>query len=121
MTNVHHFLPLCGRLKQQQESSGHTSPDIILRRENTFLTNYLDSDSETEEEEWKLPDLEKDDFALRKAQLHQCKPKVVVNQFLAGPCTKKDRELWASIKHSSRGIDGASQRQEQKMERCALS
>ncbi|XP_032883643.1 LIM and calponin homology domains-containing protein 1 isoform X3 [Amblyraja radiata] len=103
------------RLKQQQESSGHTSPDIILRRENTFSTNYLDSDSETEEGEWKLPDLEKDDFALRKAQLHQCKPKVV-NQFLAGPCTKKDRELWASIKHSPRGIDGASQRQEQKME-----
>ncbi|XP_072920860.1 LIM and calponin homology domains-containing protein 1-like isoform X4 [Hemitrygon akajei] len=103
------------RQKQQQESSGQSSPDIILRRENTFLMSYQD-DSESEEEEQKFPDLEKDDFALRKAQLNQCKPKVAVNQFLARPCTKRDRELWASIKHTSRGADGASQRQEQKVE-----
>ncbi|XP_062899313.1 LIM and calponin homology domains-containing protein 1a isoform X13 [Mobula hypostoma] len=104
------------RQRQQQESSGQSSPDIILRRENTFLKSYRDNSESEEEEEQKFPDLEKDDFALRKAQLNQCKPKVVVNQFLARPCTKKDRELWASIKHSSRGADGASQRQEQKVE-----
>ncbi|GCB63505.1 hypothetical protein scyTo_0014634, partial [Scyliorhinus torazame] len=57
------------RQKQQGENCGQTTPDIILRRENTFLTNYQDSESESEEEQ-KVPDIEKDDLALRKAQMH---------------------------------------------------
>ncbi|XP_067844490.1 LIM and calponin homology domains-containing protein 1-like isoform X2 [Heptranchias perlo] len=103
------------RQKQLHENSGQTTPDIILRRENTFLTSYQDNESESEEEEQKVPDLEKDDLALRKTQIHQSKPKVTFNQFLPGPCTKKDRERWESIKQSSYGAVGASQSKEQKM------
>ncbi|XP_072352752.1 LIM and calponin homology domains-containing protein 1-like isoform X3 [Scyliorhinus torazame] len=103
------------RQKQQGENCGQTTPDIILRRENTFLTNYQDSESESEEEQ-KVPDIEKDDLALRKAQMHQSKSKIAVNQFLPGPCTKKDRERWQSIKQSTYKAAGASQSKEQKMD-----
>uniref|UniRef100_UPI00398E7551 LIM and calponin homology domains-containing protein 1-like isoform X2 n=1 Tax=Pristiophorus japonicus TaxID=55135 RepID=UPI00398E7551 len=104
------------RQKEQHENSGQSTPDIILRRENTFLSSYQDSESESEEEEHKVPDLEKDDLALRKTQMQQSKSKVAFNQFLPGPCTKKDRERWESIKHSSSEPAGASQSNEQKMD-----
>ncbi|XP_072424198.1 LIM and calponin homology domains-containing protein 1-like isoform X12 [Chiloscyllium punctatum] len=104
------------RQKRQDESCGQTTPDIILRRENAFLTSYQDNESDSEEEEQKVPDIEKDDLALRKAQMHQCKSKVVVNQFLPGPCTKKDRERWKSIKQSAYEAVRASQSKEQKMD-----
>uniref|UniRef100_UPI00398F386D LIM and calponin homology domains-containing protein 1-like isoform X3 n=1 Tax=Pristiophorus japonicus TaxID=55135 RepID=UPI00398F386D len=106
------------RQKEQHENSGQSTPDIILRRENTFLSSYQDSESESEEEEHKVPDLEKDDLALRKTQMQQSKSKVAFNQFLPGPCTKKDRERWESIKHSSSEPAGASQSNEQKMDSC---
>ncbi|XP_048383898.1 LIM and calponin homology domains-containing protein 1-like isoform X2 [Stegostoma tigrinum] len=104
------------RQKRQDESCGQTTPDIILRRENAFLTSYQDNESDSEEEEQKVPDIEKDDLALRKAQVHQCKSKVAVNQFLPGPCTKKDRERWESIKQSANEAVRASQSKEQKMD-----
>ncbi|XP_041062126.1 LIM and calponin homology domains-containing protein 1-like isoform X4 [Carcharodon carcharias] len=104
------------RQNKQDENCEQTTPDIILRRENTFLTSYQDNESESEEEEQKVPDIEKDDLALRKAQMHQSKSKIAVNQFLPGPCTKKDRERWASIKQSAYKAAGASQSKELKMD-----
>ncbi|XP_067892372.1 LIM and calponin homology domains-containing protein 1-like isoform X1 [Heterodontus francisci] len=104
------------RQKQQHENCGQNTPDIILRKENTFLTSYQDNDSESEEEDQKVPDIEKDDLALRKVQMHQSKSKVAVNQFLPGPCTKKDRERWESIKQSAYEAAEASQSKEQKMD-----
>eukprot|EP00062_Callorhinchus_milii_P005089 gi/632944216/ref/XP_007887378.1/ PREDICTED: LIM and calponin homology domains-containing protein 1 [Callorhinchus milii] len=101
-----------------EENSGQTTPDIILRRENAFLTNTqsvdLESEEEGEEEEQKMPDLEKDDLALRRTQLSQFKPKVVTNQFLPGPCTKKDKERWENIKKSSQKAASNSQARHRK-------
>ncbi|KFO32878.1 LIM and calponin homology domains-containing protein 1 [Fukomys damarensis] len=67
--------------------------DIILCKENSFLTNQHGKDSESEEEvACRLPDLEKDDFAARRARMNQTKPLVPLNQLLYGPYRRKDAE-----------------------------
>lgn len=64
--------------------------DIILRKENPFLTQH-GKDSESEDEAaCRLPDLEKDDFAARRARMNQSKPIVPLHQLLYGPYRKKD-------------------------------
>ncbi|XP_043917437.1 LIM and calponin homology domains-containing protein 1 isoform X2 [Protopterus annectens] len=59
-----------------------TTPDIILRRDNSFLESCQgkESDSESEEEQ-KVPDIENDDFAARRARLSQSfRPRMPQNQ-----------------------------------------
>lgn len=64
--------------------------DILLRKENPFLTQH-GKDSESEDEAaCRLPDLEKDDFAARRARMNQSKPIVPLNQLLYGPYQRKD-------------------------------
>ncbi|KAM5271377.1 LIM and calponin homology domains-containing protein 1 isoform 1-T1 [Ctenodactylus gundi] len=79
--------------------------DIILRKENPFLTHQQSKDSESEEEAvCRLPDLERDDFAARRARMNQTKPVVPLNQLLYGPYRKKDAERLNGSKQLSKAI-----------------
>uniref|UniRef100_A0A8C2TZV1 LIM and calponin homology domains 1 n=1 Tax=Coturnix japonica TaxID=93934 RepID=A0A8C2TZV1_COTJA len=80
-----------GSKKQTLEDNGST-PDIILRKENPFMTRYQGKDSGSEDEAAsKVPDLEKDDFATRRARMNQPKHVVPFNSFIIGPYTQKDK------------------------------
>ncbi|KAF2983147.1 hypothetical protein EK904_011197, partial [Melospiza melodia maxima] len=73
------------------EDSGST-PDIILRKDNPFMTHYQGKDSGSEDEAAsRVPDLEKDDFATRRARMNQPKHIVPFNSFLIGPYTSKEK------------------------------
>ncbi|XP_069057944.1 LIM and calponin homology domains-containing protein 1 isoform X2 [Pleurodeles waltl] len=52
------------------------TPDIILRKENTFLVGYhgKGSDSEEDNDECRVPDIQKDDLATRRIRMSQIKP-----------------------------------------------
>ncbi|ROI16023.1 LIM and calponin homology domains-containing protein 1, partial [Anabarilius grahami] len=82
------------------------SPDIILRRDNDFMraaaTHQWDSNEEDEDEEaeQKVPDVQKDDLASRRARMNQFKPSVAYN-FLPVSCSWKDREKWEGIRLAS--------------------
>ncbi|XP_066089832.1 LIM and calponin homology domains-containing protein 1 isoform X3 [Saccopteryx bilineata] len=81
--------------------------DIILRKENPFLTHQHGRDSESEDNiACRLPDLEKDDFAARRARMNQTKPVVPLNRLLYGPYRKKEAEKSDSSKQLSKGISG---------------
>ncbi|XP_059577650.1 LIM and calponin homology domains-containing protein 1 isoform X2 [Alligator mississippiensis] len=77
-----------------------TTPDIILRKENPFMMQGKDSGSE-DEMMCRLPDLEKDDFAARRARMNQPKLTVPFNQFLYGPYTNNDKGKLEDAKKSS--------------------
>ncbi|XP_056316703.1 LIM and calponin homology domains-containing protein 1a isoform X4 [Danio aesculapii] len=82
------------------------SPDIILRRDNDFMRaavpHQWDSDEAEEdgEVEQKVPDVQKDDLASRRARMNQFKPSVA-HHFLPGSCSWKDREKWEGIRMAS--------------------
>nr|XP_021141655.1 LIM and calponin homology domains-containing protein 1 isoform X5 [Columba livia] len=87
-----------GSKKQTCEDNGST-PDIILRRNNPFMTHYQGKDSGSEDEAAsRVPDLEKDDFATRRARMNQPKHIVPFNSFLIGPYTSKDKGKLEDIK-----------------------
>ncbi|XP_048158749.1 LIM and calponin homology domains-containing protein 1 isoform X2 [Corvus hawaiiensis] len=68
------------------------TPDIILRKDNPFMTHYQGKDSGSEDEAAsRVPDLEKDDFATRRARMNQPKHIVPFNSFLVGPYTSKEK------------------------------
>ncbi|XP_030206901.1 serine/arginine repetitive matrix protein 2 isoform X1 [Gadus morhua] len=109
-------LPAAVRYSRVQEPSeeeeGHKdrgpSPDIILRRDNDFLSNRKatwdassSSDGEGEEEaRRKVPDVRKDDLASRRAPRAALAPRV--HQFLPAPvCSSRDRERWEGIRRAS--------------------
>ncbi|KAM9236671.1 LIM and calponin homology domains-containing protein 1 [Leptosomus discolor] len=87
-----------GSKKPTCEDCGST-PDIILRKDNPFMTRYQGKDSGSEDEAAsRVPDLEKDDFATRRARMNQPKPIVPFNSFLIGPYTRKDKGKLEDIK-----------------------
>ncbi|XP_063165729.1 LIM and calponin homology domains-containing protein 1 [Candoia aspera] len=68
------------------------TPDIILRKENPFMWCYQQKDSGSEDEQDdRIPDLEKDDFAIRRARLNHRQYALPCTHFLLGPYTNKDR------------------------------
>ncbi|XP_062992494.1 LIM and calponin homology domains-containing protein 1 [Elgaria multicarinata webbii] len=68
------------------------TPDIILRKENPFMLCYQRKDSGSEDErDDRIPDLEKDDFAVRRARLNQPKLMMPFNQYLLGSYTNRDQ------------------------------
>lgn len=92
--------------------------DIILRKENPFLTHQHGKASESEDDvAHRLPDLEKDDFAARRARMNQTKPLVPLNQLLYGPYRKKEAEKSDNSKQLSKGI---SEKKSLEYKRCAL-
>ncbi|CAL8330432.1 unnamed protein product [Merluccius merluccius] len=92
--------------EDRQEDKG-PSPDIILRRDNDFLTNHKatwdssSSDGEGDEDaRKKVPDVRKDDLASRRAARVAAAPRV--HQFLPAPvCSSRDRERWEGIRRAS--------------------
>lgn len=92
--------------------------DIILRKENPFLAHQHGKDWESEDEAaCRLPDLEKDDFAARRARMNQSKPIVPLHQILYGPYQKKDVEKTNDSKQLSKG---PSNKKVLDYKRCAL-
>ncbi|XP_054865713.1 LIM and calponin homology domains-containing protein 1-like isoform X7 [Amphiprion ocellaris] len=81
------------------------SPNIILRRDNDFLSSQKSawdsaSDGEEEAEARKVPDVRRDDLASRRA--HRGPVASKVHQFIPAPlCTNKDRERWEGIRRAS--------------------
>ncbi|XP_055652691.1 LIM and calponin homology domains-containing protein 1 [Falco peregrinus] len=87
-----------GSKKPTCEDNGST-PDIILRKDNPFMTYYQGKDSGSEDEAAsRVPDLEKDDFATRRARMNQPKHTVPFNSFLIGPYTSKDKGKLEDVK-----------------------
>ncbi|XP_074922599.1 LIM and calponin homology domains-containing protein 1 isoform X3 [Chelonoidis abingdonii] len=87
-----------GSQKQIYEDSEPT-PDIILHKEKPSMMHCQGKDSGSEDEAvCRVPDLEKDDFAARRARLNQPKLTVSFNQFLVGPCTNKDKGKLEGVK-----------------------
>ncbi|XP_029363390.1 LIM and calponin homology domains-containing protein 1-like isoform X3 [Echeneis naucrates] len=81
------------------------SPNIILRRDNDFLSSQKSawdssSDGEEEAEVRKVPDVRRDDLASRRGHRSTSAPKV--HQFIPTPvCSEKDRERWEGIRRAS--------------------
>ncbi|XP_011749561.2 LIM and calponin homology domains-containing protein 1 isoform X4 [Macaca nemestrina] len=100
-------MPAAQRFASQKQLSEDKEAirDIVLRKENSFLTHQHGNDSEAEGEVvCRLPDLEKDDFAARRARMNQTKPMVPLNQLLYGPYPKKGAEKSDGSKQLSKGI-----------------
>lgn len=88
------------------------TPDIILRKENPFMLSYQRKDSGSEDErDDRIPDLEKDDFAIRRARLNQPKLTLPFNQYLLGSYANKDR---------GKVEEGKKQKKKQECSRCAI-
>ncbi|XP_075799361.1 LIM and calponin homology domains-containing protein 1 isoform X3 [Microtus pennsylvanicus] len=98
-------MPAAQRFASQKPLSDEkeAARDIVLRKENPFLTQH-GKDSESEDEAaCRLPDLEKDDFAARRARMNQSKPVVPLHQLLYGPYRKKDAGETSGSKRLSKG------------------
>ncbi|CAL8331281.1 unnamed protein product [Lota lota] len=94
--------------KEERHEDRGPSPDIILRRDNDFLTNHKatwdassSSDGEGDEDaKKKVPDVRKDDLASRRASRVAVAPRV--HQFLPAPvCSSRDRERLEGIRRAS--------------------
>lgn len=109
---------VCSLSQKQLSDEKEAVRDIVLRQENPFLTHQRGKDSESEDEVARQrPDLEKDDFAARRARMNQAKPTVPLNQLLYGPYRKKEAEKSDSSKQPSKGI---SEKKSLEYKRCAL-
>lgn len=63
------------------------------------MTHYQGKDSGSEDEATsRLPDLEKDDFATRRARMNQPKNIVPFNSFLVGSYTSKEKGKLEDVK-----------------------
>lgn len=86
-----YLILLCVSKKPTREDNGNI-PDIILRKDNPFMICYQGKDSGSEDEaSSRIPDLEKDDFAIRRAKMNQPKHIVPFDSFLIGSYTSKDK------------------------------
>ncbi|KAL0596311.1 LIM and calponin homology domains-containing protein 1 [Plecturocebus cupreus] len=100
-------MPAAQRFASQKQLSEEKEAvrDIVVRKENSFLSHQHGNDSEAEGEVvCRLPDLEKDDFAARRARMNQTKPRVPLNQLLYGPYPKKGADKSDGSKQLSKGI-----------------
>ncbi|XP_017904889.1 PREDICTED: LIM and calponin homology domains-containing protein 1 isoform X2 [Capra hircus] len=100
-------MPAAQRFASQKQLNDEKEAvrNIILRKENPFLVHQHGRDSESEDEvACRLPDLEKDDFAARRARMNQTKPIVPLNQLLYGPYRKKEAEKSDGSKQHSKGV-----------------
>ncbi|XP_032129926.1 LIM and calponin homology domains-containing protein 1 isoform X5 [Sapajus apella] len=100
-------MPAAQRFASQKQLSKEKEVvrDIVLRKEHSFLSHQHGNNSEAEGEVvCRLPDLEKDDFAARRARMNQTKPTVPLNQLLYGPYPKKGADKSDGSKQLSKGI-----------------
>ncbi|XP_051982295.1 LIM and calponin homology domains-containing protein 1-like [Xyrauchen texanus] len=93
-------------IAEESKKAKPPSPDIILRCDNDFLRaaapHEWDSNEEDDDEkgERKVPDVQKDDLASRRARINQFKPSVT-HYFLPGSCSWEDQEKWEGIRLAS--------------------
>ncbi|XP_018419962.1 PREDICTED: LIM and calponin homology domains-containing protein 1 [Nanorana parkeri] len=85
----------------KQFAEDHETVGIVLRKENSHPAN---EDSE-EEEECKMPDIERDDLATRRARMNQPKVSTPFNQYIGSYITKTkpssdSSATTASFKHT---------------------
>ncbi|XP_069833671.1 LIM and calponin homology domains-containing protein 1 isoform X3 [Dendropsophus ebraccatus] len=73
-------MPAAMRYSSQKQSPEDHEPEIVLRKENSNPTNV---DSE-EEEECRVPDIERDDLATRRARMNQPKISAHFNPYIQG-------------------------------------
>ncbi|XP_023609435.1 LOW QUALITY PROTEIN: LIM and calponin homology domains-containing protein 1 [Myotis lucifugus] len=100
-------LPAAQRFASQKQLNDEKEVirDIVLREENPILTHRHGKVLESKDEiACRLPDLEKDDFAARRARMNQTKPMVPLNQLLYGPYRRKEAAKPDSSKQLSKGI-----------------
>ncbi|CAK6973981.1 LIM and calponin homology domains-containing protein 1-like isoform X4 [Scomber scombrus] len=89
----------------EEQTVRSPSPNIILRRDNDFLSSQKSawdssSDGEDQAEVQKVPDVRRDDLASRRAPRGPVNPNV--HQFVPPPvCSNKDRERWEGIRRAS--------------------
>lgn len=108
---VFYFILLCISQNHVHEI-GDPTPDIILRKENPFILSYQRKDSGSEDErEERIPDLEKDDFAIRRAKLNQPKRTLPFSHYLLGPYTNKEQ---------GKLEEGKKRKMKQERTRCAF-
>ncbi|XP_075051124.1 LIM and calponin homology domains-containing protein 1 isoform X2 [Mixophyes fleayi] len=100
--------------KNSLDKSNHESPDqpiekVTVKLSDNIVQRTVDNDSEQEEEE-KIPDVQRDDLAKRKAQgaVSQQKEPLV---FTPASITKADLETWQRLKLSSEDSENASANQ----------
>ncbi|XP_061768450.1 LIM and calponin homology domains-containing protein 1a isoform X3 [Nerophis ophidion] len=97
--------PSSSSAAEEQRPLRSPSPNIVLRRDNDFLSSHKaawdsSSDGEGEAEGQKVPDVRRDDLASRRAPRGPVAPRV--HQFVPSPaCSSKDRERWEGIRRSS--------------------
>lgn len=106
------------------EEAKPPSPDIILRCDNDFLRDQQQHawDSEEEEEnstgEKKMPDVQRDDLASRRARLNR-PPARRAHHFLPGTCSRRDQERWEGIRRASQqAVLEKMEKMEQEKKRC---
>ncbi|KAG8134849.1 hypothetical protein E2320_007919, partial [Naja naja] len=82
----------CGGSPKPAGQGDELTPDIVLRKENPFLWCHPQNDAGSEEDEdGRIPDLERDDFAIRRARLNRREAALPFTHFLLPPSAKKDR------------------------------
>ncbi|XP_070805031.1 LIM and calponin homology domains-containing protein 1 [Pituophis catenifer annectens] len=82
----------CGGSPKPAGRGDELTPDVVLRQENPFMWCRLQNDTGPEEDEdGRIPDLEKDDFAVRRARLNCREAALPFTHFLLPPSAKKDR------------------------------
>uniref|UniRef100_A0A8C5PKF3 LIM and calponin homology domains 1 n=1 Tax=Leptobrachium leishanense TaxID=445787 RepID=A0A8C5PKF3_9ANUR len=87
-------LPASSRYSSQKQTTEDGENEIALRKENHFQTcsEAPGADSEEEEEECRVPDLERDDLATRKARMNQPKTPPSFNQYVYGSYLNKTKQ-----------------------------
>lgn len=100
-------IDFCSISQKHLNNEKEAMRDIILRKENSFLTYQHGKDSESEDEiACRLPDLEKDDFAARRTRMNQTKPIVSLSQLLYGPYPRQEAEKSGGARHLPMGNTG---------------
>ncbi|XP_064190931.1 uncharacterized protein LOC135254574 [Anguilla rostrata] len=88
--------------EEPREEAPPPVPSIVLRKDNEFLKlqpeHAWDSEEEEGEEGRRLPDVQKDDLASRRARASRNAPRV--QHFLPSACSGRDREEWEGIRRA---------------------
>ncbi|XP_072320079.1 uncharacterized protein [Eucyclogobius newberryi] len=97
-------------LQERESSDKEATPDIITRRENPFLkpaprTEQEEGEREEEEEEEEekakaVPNIQKDDLALRRAQSRPLPHRDGPMSFASAPMSHADMQKWERLKMS---------------------
>ncbi|KAL7976427.1 hypothetical protein Chor_015491 [Crotalus horridus] len=83
--------------------------DIVLRRENPFTWCYQPKEADSEEEGGdRIPNLEKDDFAVRRVRLHCRERALPFAHFLLPPDADQDRKGREARKNPKKNREGPS-------------